>query len=270
MGPALAHPGGLPAAGGRRGAARRRRAWRRTAVPPAADAAQFTFWVAPGSRLRLPHSSIRDRLPPAGRALAAGMLGLDQAIYGERPKVEIVAEADADGLDLGDVDLDLEDPARSRMTVEDPTDVARSSTRTPATSVHDAVRHATFSCTDGGLGARSGDGSGRGRTAPGLRGGRPPQRAVPADHVARRAQQFVVSNWEDTVCVGATRVAGAGAGAGRRPRGGAGRRGRRGGPGASPARQSLAEHLRTWWRERGHRAAVVPLRAPDEDVRRRA
>ncbi len=32
-----------------------------------------------------------------GQALAAGMLGLDQAIYGERPKVEIVAEADLKG-----------------------------------------------------------------------------------------------------------------------------------------------------------------------------
>jgi hypothetical protein len=43
------------------------------------------------------------------------MLGLEQAIYGERAKVEIVAEADADGLDLGDLDLDLDDPAASRM-----------------------------------------------------------------------------------------------------------------------------------------------------------
>ena len=59
---------------------------------------------------------MRDRLPPAGRALAAGMLGLDEAIYGEKPKVEIVAEADADGLDLGDVDLDMDDPSASRMT----------------------------------------------------------------------------------------------------------------------------------------------------------
>jgi SAM-dependent methyltransferase len=63
-------------------------------------------------------ASVRDRLPPAGRALAAGMLGLDQAIYGEKPKVEIVAEADADGLDLGDVDLDMDDPAASRMTID--------------------------------------------------------------------------------------------------------------------------------------------------------
>ena len=63
-------------------------------------------------------ASVRDRLPPAGRALAAGMLGLDQAIYGEKPKVEIVAEADADGLDHGDVDLDLEDPSSSRMNID--------------------------------------------------------------------------------------------------------------------------------------------------------
>ena len=86
--------------------------------PASPDAPQFTFWVSPDPAFEA-RSSIRDRLPPAGRALAAGMLGLDQAIYGERPKVEIVAEADADGLDLGDVDLDLEDPAASRMTIED-------------------------------------------------------------------------------------------------------------------------------------------------------
>jgi SAM-dependent methyltransferase len=68
-------------------------------------------------------ASVRDRLPPAGRALAAGMLGLDEAIYGERPKVEIVAEADADGLDLGDVDLVMDDPSASRLTL-DPDDEA--------------------------------------------------------------------------------------------------------------------------------------------------
>ena len=85
--------------------------------PASADASQFTFWVTPAPAFDSRRST-RDRLPPAGRALAAGMLGLDQAIYGERPKVEIVAEADADGLDLGDVDLDLDDPAASRMTIE--------------------------------------------------------------------------------------------------------------------------------------------------------
>ncbi len=85
--------------------------------PASPDAEAFTFWISPDPAFEA-RSSIRDRLPPAGRALAAGMLGLDQAIYGERPKVEIVAEADADGLDLGDVDLDLEDPAASRMTID--------------------------------------------------------------------------------------------------------------------------------------------------------
>lgn len=86
--------------------------------PAPSDARQFTFWVGPDPAFDA-RSSTLHRLPAAGRALAAGMLGLDQAIYGERPKVEIVAEADADGLDLGDVDLDLEDPAASRMTIDD-------------------------------------------------------------------------------------------------------------------------------------------------------
>lgn len=82
------------------------------------DDDQFTFWVARDPAFDST-ASVRDRLPAAGRALAAGMLGLDEAIYGERPKVEIVAEADADGLDLGEVDLDLEDPSQSRLTIAD-------------------------------------------------------------------------------------------------------------------------------------------------------
>lgn len=80
------------------------------------DAETVAFWVSRDPAFdRLP--SVRDRLSPTGQALAAGMLGLDQAIYGERPKVEIVAEADADGLDLGQVDLDVDDPASSRLTI---------------------------------------------------------------------------------------------------------------------------------------------------------
>ena len=117
VGAPLAHPGRLPPAARRRGAPGRGRAGP-DGRPAEADADQFTFWIGPDPAYDI-RSSVRDRLPPAGRALAAGMLGLDQAIYGERPKVEIVAEADADGLDLGDVDLDLEDPAQSRMTVAD-------------------------------------------------------------------------------------------------------------------------------------------------------
>lgn len=86
--------------------------------PAGPDDAQFTFWVSRDPAFDSRASSL-DRLPTAGRALGAGMLGLDQAIYGERPKVEIVAEADADGLDLGDIDLDLDDPARSHLRISD-------------------------------------------------------------------------------------------------------------------------------------------------------
>ncbi len=86
-------------------------------MPAAPDATLFVFVVSPDPAFDR-RASVRDRLPAAGQALAAGMLGLDQAIYGERPKVEIVADADADGLDLDDVDLDLDDPAASRMTID--------------------------------------------------------------------------------------------------------------------------------------------------------
>lgn len=51
-----------------------------------------------------------------GAMLGAAMFGLEQAIYGERPKVEIVAEADADGLDLGDLDPD---PSHSQIHLGD-------------------------------------------------------------------------------------------------------------------------------------------------------
>jgi SAM-dependent methyltransferase len=82
---------------------------------------EFTFWLTRDPAFDSRRSTM-DRLPPVGRALAAGMLGLDEAIHGERPKVEIVAEADADGLDVGDIDLDSEDPRSSRMTL-DPDDI---------------------------------------------------------------------------------------------------------------------------------------------------
>jgi len=91
----------------------------------APDAGYFTFVVSRDPAFDRT-ASVRDRLPPAGRALAAGMLGLDAAIYGEKPKVEIVAEADADGLDLGDVDLDVNDPSSSRITIDpDDSETAR-------------------------------------------------------------------------------------------------------------------------------------------------
>jgi SAM-dependent methyltransferase len=86
-------------------------------TPAAPDSTACAFVLTPDPAFDR-RASVQDRLPTGGRMLAAGMLGLDEAIYGERPKVEIVAESDADGLDLGDVDLDRDDPAASRLTID--------------------------------------------------------------------------------------------------------------------------------------------------------
>ncbi len=84
-------------------------------------------------------------------------------------------------------------------------------------------------------------------------------------------QQFVVSNWEGTVCVGATRVPveaapdlvsvlvdGLADVSARSV--------------AAPAPpRTLADHLRTWWHARAQRAPIVPLRSQAEArLRRRA
>lgn len=63
------------------------------------------------------HPLSRARASTGGAVLGAAMFGLEQAIYGERPKVEVVAEASSDGLDLGDLDLDVDDPSASRLTL---------------------------------------------------------------------------------------------------------------------------------------------------------
>lgn len=83
---------------------------------------QWRAWLAeapPDPETGHAHPLTRLSSTAGGSVLGAAMFGLEQAIYGERPKVEIVAEADADGLDLGYVDLDLEDPARSRLRLDD-------------------------------------------------------------------------------------------------------------------------------------------------------
>ena len=120
--PALVHAGRLPAA--------------RRATP----ACSSTSCSATTARRRPGRDVVRVRAQPRPRVRSHGVgarpapargpgagrracSGLDQAIYGEKPKVEIVAEADADGLDLGDVDLDLDDPVGSRLTL-DPDDEA--------------------------------------------------------------------------------------------------------------------------------------------------
>ncbi len=73
-------------------------------------------------------------------------------------------------------------------------------------------------------------------------------------------QQFVVSNWEDSVCVGATRVPVAQAPSlvGLLVEGLADAAAHPPVP-AAAAPQTLAEHLTAWWRGRAHRAPVVPL-----------
>ncbi len=83
---------------------------------------EWRAWLAtapPDPETGRAHPLSRVSASPSGTVLGAAMLGLEQAIYGERPKVEIVAEADADGLDLGDLDLDVDDPASSRMTLRE-------------------------------------------------------------------------------------------------------------------------------------------------------
>ena len=64
------------------------------------------------------HPLTRAARTAGGSVLAAAMLGLEQAIYGERPKAEIVAEADGEGLDDGDLELDLDNPAQSRISLD--------------------------------------------------------------------------------------------------------------------------------------------------------
>lgn len=78
---------------------------------------QWRAWLAtapPDPETGRAHPLTRAASSAGGTVLGAAMLGLEQAIYGERPKVEVVAEADADGLDLGDLD---DDPAHARLTL---------------------------------------------------------------------------------------------------------------------------------------------------------
>lgn len=84
------------------------------------------------------------------------------------------------------------------------------------------------------------------------------------------SQQFVVSNWDDTVCVGATRVDVADApelvgvlvegiaDAATQP------------AVIEPGPRSLREHLTAWWRDRGRQAIVLPLRGRADERSRRS
>jgi hypothetical protein len=74
------------------------------------------------------------------------------------------------------------------------------------------------------------------------------------------ARQFVISNWEDSVCVGATRVPLEGApelvallvdgiADAAQPR-----------TAVTPVPRTLREHLHAWWRGRAPQAQVLPFR----------
>jgi hypothetical protein len=84
-------------------------------------------------------------------------------------------------------------------------------------------------------------------------------------------QQFVVSNWDDNLCVGATRVKardvpdlvgllveGLADAASTAPSAG------------PPPPTTLREHLVAWWRERGRHAAILPIRRPAAEGDRRS
>src|SRR5690606_4056269 len=89
-------------------------------------------------------------------------------------------------------------------------------------------------------------------------------------------RQFVVSNWEGTVCVGATRldVRGASALMGALADGLAeAADGTRTAPRAERSKRSLRDHLREWWRVRKAQGAVAEirsLRGADSIERRRS
>lgn len=65
------------------------------------------------------HPLSRAVSSPTGATLGLAMLALDQAIFGERPRAEIVAEVPGDGLDDGALELDLDDPSASRIRLDD-------------------------------------------------------------------------------------------------------------------------------------------------------
>ena len=91
--------------------------------PPDADGWSEEQWR---SWLNAPDNVVDDEPPPARPArprstgsavLAAGMLGLERAMFGKTPKPEVVIEASDDGQDDGLVVLDFDDPAASTISI---------------------------------------------------------------------------------------------------------------------------------------------------------
>ena len=83
---------------------------------------QWVEWLAtapPDPETGRAHPLTRMASSPSGTTLGAAMLGLEQAIYGERAKAEIVAVADDPGEGLDDpIDLDLDDPSASSIRLD--------------------------------------------------------------------------------------------------------------------------------------------------------
>jgi len=57
------------------------------------------------------------RTSAAGSVVGAGMMGLEQALYGERPKEEVVAEAESDDPDRDRSVFDPEDPRAATIAI---------------------------------------------------------------------------------------------------------------------------------------------------------
>ena len=83
----------------------------------------------------------------AGAIAAAGMLGIEQALFGERPKEEVVAEAESDDPDRDRSHFDRDDPASATISLvaDPPPSAADRLRRTPhavlATSPARGSRH---------------------------------------------------------------------------------------------------------------------------------
>ena len=52
-----------------------------------------------------------------GSVIGAGMMGLEQALYGERPKEEVVAEAESDDPDRDRSHFDPDDPRSATISI---------------------------------------------------------------------------------------------------------------------------------------------------------
>ncbi|HJR26818.1 MAG TPA: hypothetical protein VJ804_15175 [Acidimicrobiales bacterium] len=82
---------------------------------------QWREWLAaapPDPDTGRAHPLTRAVSSGGGSVLGAAMSAVDEAIFGERHKAEIVAEVPGDALDDGELALDLDDPSRSRIALD--------------------------------------------------------------------------------------------------------------------------------------------------------